>query len=313
MKIAHLSPLAALALLLAAGPAPAADGAVHLRMGFLPAPEALPLVAIEEDRALSGLTLVPFDNEGELDAALMAGTLDGAVMDLLPAAILESKGTDLDIAALALGSSPAEGRFAILAAPRSDIVGPQQLKGVPVAVGMGATSAFVTETLLHEAGFTDKEIVLRNVIALHTRLDMLINGEAKAATLPDPLAALAEARGARLVLDDTRGPANLSQSVLVFSGTAQNRKAVDLAALFFAWRQEVGRIALDPDTYRKILVRRGLIPKEAAGVYRLEPYPSPRLPERATVELLLSWAWKKKLLARPLTYEDLTEWRSPKE
>jgi NitT/TauT family transport system substrate-binding protein len=313
MKTAHLPLLAALALLFAPGPAPADEGAVHLRIGMLLAPESLPLVAIEEDRALSGLSVVTFDNEGELDAALMAGNLDGAVMDLLPAAILESRGTDLDIAALALGSSPAEGRFAVLTAPRSNILGPQQLKGVPVAVGSGATSAFVTETLLRSAGLTAKEIVLRNVIDPRARLDMLLNGEAKAATLPDPLAALAEARGAHLVLDDTRGPANLSQSVLVFSGNAQKRKEVDLAAFFFAWRQEVGRIVRDPDTYRRILVRRRLIPAESADSYRLESYPSPRLPERATVELLLSWAWKKKLLARPLAYEDLTEWRSPKE
>jgi len=307
--------VAALPLLLPcrspAGPGSPAGDKVHIKMGYIPGPEALPLVAIEEDRALSGFILETFDNEGELDAALTAGAIDGAVMDPLPAAILESKGIDLDIATLALGSSPREGRYSVLASPKSDIIGPRQLRGVAVAVGVRSTSAFVTDVLLREAGLEGKEIVLTDVVNPRARMDMLLNGQMKAATLPDPLALVAESRGARPVLDDTRGPRNLSQSVLVFTDRAQKTKVVDLGALFFAYGQEVARIAQDPETYRKILLRRGLVPREAAATYRLESYPSPRLPDRATLDQLLSWGWERRLLAKPLTYEDLTEWRAP--
>ena len=45
------------------------------------------------------------------------------------------------------------------------------------------------------------------------RFEQLLNGNLKAATLPDPLAQGAIAAGAKLVADDTKRP-ELSQSVL---------------------------------------------------------------------------------------------------
>jgi NitT/TauT family transport system substrate-binding protein len=98
----------------------------------------------------------------------------------------------------AYGVSP----WAIFARPDSRIRAPQDLKDVPVSVGMRAGSHFNVPYRL------EKYLPLENIKVVNTggfgaRLKALLEGEVEAASLLPPQIAMAEQLGLRKIIDDT--------------------------------------------------------------------------------------------------------------
>jgi len=177
-------------------PAVAAD----LKIGLLLIEDSVPFwVAEQEDLYQANgvdVELIPFLSALERDSALAAGAIDGAISDPV-GAILFDKGTGrLKITSLGLGKTPAEGVFAILAAPNAGIETVDQLKGVRIAVSNATIIEYVTDRLLTDQGFAPEEINKIEVKKMPIRMQMLLGGSVPAATLPEPLASIAAGQGA---------------------------------------------------------------------------------------------------------------------
>jgi NitT/TauT family transport system substrate-binding protein len=98
----------------------------------------------------------------------------------------------------AYGLSP----WAIFVRPESDIRRPQDLKDIPVSVGMRAGSHFNVPYRL------EKYLPLENIKTVNTggfgaRLKALLDGEVEAASLLPPQIAMAEQLGLRKIIEDT--------------------------------------------------------------------------------------------------------------
>ena len=277
-------------------PAVAAD----LKIGLLLIEDSVPFwVAEQEDLYQANgvdVELIPFLSALERDSALAAGAIDGAISDPV-GAILFDKGTGrLKITSLGLGKTPAEGVFAILAAPNAGIETVDQLKGVRIAVSNATIIEYVTDRLLTDQGFAPEEINKIEVKKMPIRMQMLLGGSVPAATLPEPLASIAAGKGAKIILKDSSAEESLSQTVIVFRSESLDEKADAVARFFHAYGAAVDAINSDPEKFRPLFVEKGRIPPFMAADYQIPTYPAPEPFSSELYDPVIEWLTAKGLV-----------------
>lgn len=262
--------------LLLAFPAAAAD---QLKIGLLLIEDSIPFWVAEQEGFYQeqgiDVELIPFLSALERDSALAAGAIDAAISDPV-GAILFDKGTGrLKITSLGLGKTPAEGVFAILASPKSDITTAKQLKGVEIAVSNSTIIEYVTDKLLENQGFLPGEISKIEVKKMPIRMQMLLSNSVAAATLPEPLASIAAAKGAKVILKDSSTHQSLSQTVIIFRTEFLTQKKATVQKFFKAYGDAVRSINADPEKFRPLFLEKGRIPPFIADSYPIPVYPEP--------------------------------------
>ncbi|MCL6638658.1 MAG: ABC transporter substrate-binding protein [Firmicutes bacterium] len=300
--------MAALLLLVLLGGCSSAGESGKIRIGLLPIVDSLPFVVAEEKGYFRAegvdVELLNFTSAVERDSALQARAIDGTLGDVLAVASLNQGGVPTRIVSLGLGETGGEGRFAILAAPGSGITKPEDLKNIPVAVSLNSIIEYITDSLLLERGFTQEEIKKESIPMIPVRYEMLMNGQIKAACLPDPLATLAQKKGAVLVIDDTAS--NLSQTVIYFRNDFLDRNAKNVARFMKAYARAVKDIDENPNAYKSTLAEKIKVPPEALAVFEVDHFPLPQMPDKGQLEKVVGWMAAKGLLKKAPTYEELT-------
>ncbi|MBU4533009.1 MAG: MetQ/NlpA family ABC transporter substrate-binding protein [Eubacteriales bacterium] len=284
-----------------------------LKLGMLPITDNLPFWVAQdkgyfEDEGLT-VELIDFPSALERDSALTAKAIDGALGDIIAVAQLNDGGTPLTIVSIGQGVTAEEGRFAILAAPGSGITSVEQLKGVEIATSANSIMEYLIDTVLSDAGFPNEEIAKILIPKIPVRVDALLSGTVQAAILPDPLAALAELKGARVVLDDTATD-NLSQTVIYFRNEALERKANEVGGLMRAYTRAVEDIMADPTAFNEILAEKARVPHDVlqSDAHGMEIiFSAPMVPTEDMVDRVLTWMNGKGLLNKPVSYSDLVD------
>jgi NitT/TauT family transport system substrate-binding protein len=262
--------------LLLAFPAAAAD---QLKIGLLLIEDSIPFWVAEQEGYYQeqgiDVELIPFLSALERDSALAAGAIDAAISDPI-GAILFDKGTGrLKITSLGLGKTPAEGVFAILASPKSGITTVEQLKGVEIAVSNSTIIEYVTDKLLENQGFLPGEISKIEVRKMPIRMQMLLSNSVTAATLPEPLASIAAAKGAKVLLKDSSAQQSLSQTVIIFRTEVLDKQKAAVQGFFRAYSDAVKNINTSPEKFRPLFLEKGRIPTFMADSYPIPVYPEP--------------------------------------
>lgn len=293
-------------LLLKAGVARGAEK--EIRLGILPIVDALPYIIIS-DKGLDRkhgfrFSTFPFQSALERDAALTSGSADGALSDMITAIVMVSRNIDVAVAALLLGAVGKEGPFYILGSPKGGPATLNALKGAPIGISSNTIIEYVTDRMLQSRGFGPDDIKTVEVKKIPLRFQMLMTGQIGAATLPDPLATLAIAKGAKHLANDVAD--NLSQSITMFTGRAIRTKTATMKAYARAYNDAVDAINADPDSWKGLLVKKARLPEPILNSYSVVPFPRIQLPSREKAEDVIRWAKGKKLLKDPVTYEKLT-------
>ncbi len=286
-----------------AGKAPA-----KLKIGSLTNEENLPILVAQEKGYFAAenleVELVPMQSPVELQSAFQSGGLDGMMTDIMIALMLKGAGEDLRITSIALGSTPQEGRFAIVAAPNRDIQTVQDLKGKSIGISDNSIIEYVTDGILAQAGMSPSDVEKTTVAKIPVRVEMLLNNQIDAITVPDPHISNAVARGAKVVADDTTGE-NLSQSVYVMTQQALNDKTDAIAGFYQGYAKAAEDINADPDQFRGLLVNNCNIPEQIAENYQVQHYAAPQLPAEKDVNNVITWLKAKSLLKSDLKYADV--------
>ena len=282
--------------------------AEKLKIGLLQIEDSVPFYVAEKDGFFKQenveVELIPFLSALERDSALTAGAIDGAISDPIGALLLDKGRGLIKITSLGLGKSPAEGVFAILAAPSSEIRTLDDLKGVEIAVSNSTIIEYVTDRLLEQKGFSPEEIRKVDVKKMPIRMQMLLSGSVQAATLPEPLSSIAAGKGARVLISDADLDQSLSQTVVVISTETLNSKKEAVQSLFKAYGHAVEAINGDPESYRTLVVEKGRIPPFLVDNYPIAIYPSPEPFSRDLFEPAARWLATKGLI-ETITYENI--------
>lgn len=281
-----------------------------VRIGVLPTEDSLPLwVAAEEglfEKAGLEVEFINFQAAAERDAAFTAGEIDAFMGDIIAAALLEQGGSGVTIGTVMLGATAAEGRFGIAVPADSAYQDLTALAGVPVGTSSGTIQEYVLDGLMRQAGVPADKVAKEEVKKVPVRFELLMKGQLKAAALPEPFLALAEAQGAKILADDTKGE-NISQTILGFSDEylAAEGGIESMTKLLEVWDEAVDVVNADPEAYRATLVEQAKLPEPIAGTYKINTYPKADSPTEDQISAVLSWMETKDLLGKPVTFEDL--------
>ncbi len=283
------------------------DSAAHsLKIALLPILDTFPFYVAQAqgyfDRFGVTVTAVPVGSGLERDQLMQSGAIDGMLNEMASTANFNRERVQVKIVSSARKAYPHYPLFRVLTAPGSSLSAPADLKGIPIGISKNTIIEYVTDRLLAASGLLPNQIVKKSVPVIPERYQLLLQGQLKAATLPDPLAKSALEAGAGAVIDDTAHPL-YSVSVLSFSTQALVTKADAVRQFLMAWNQAARDINADPESFRPLLLQKIRVPKNIQQTYRIPPFPRQEVPGNEQWADVMDWMVSKKLLTAPLPYE----------
>lgn len=286
--------------------APAEDAT--LKLGLLPILEALPMHVAEAQgyfkEAGVQVELVPVASAAERDQLMQAGRIDGMINDLVSTVLYNRDEQKIAVVRFARTATPQVAQYAILAGKDSGIQTAQDLKGVEIGISDGTVIAYVTDRLLQREGLRAEDIRTTSVVRIADRLQLLSQGQLKAATLPDPFYSLAIQEGARVIVDD-RAHTEIGNSVLSFSVAALKNKPQTIRRFLGALDRAIADVNADPARWNDLMVEKKLIPAPLAGRYTLPQLPAGPAPSEAQFKDVQDWMIGKGLIQTPVPYDRL--------
>ncbi len=290
-----------------AAPAAPEEETVTLRMAVLPIMDTLPMLVAESEGLFAKhnvqVEFVPVASAPERDQVLQAGQADGTVNETLSVMFFNKEGVQMQVVRFAHMATPESGHFFILASAQSGISDVEGLKGAEIGISQGTIIEYLTDRLLMAEGFTAEDIQTVAVPKIPDRMALLGSGELQAAVLPDPLGALAEQQGAKIILDDRQYPA-YGASVISFRKEVIDRHPETIRSFLAAVEEAVTLINSEPERFTDLLSEKKLVPPPLLKTYRIPTFPTAGVPSEADWVDVLSWAQEKGLLESDISYAD---------
>jgi NitT/TauT family transport system substrate-binding protein len=291
----------------ACGPAVAPAEAVTLKLAVLPIIDTLPLYVAQGEDFFADhgieVELVPVASAPERVQLVASGQVDGSINETLAVMLFNQETTQMQAVRYALRPAEGYGHFFILASGPSGITAPEDFKGVEIGVSQGTIIEYVTERLLTAEGLNADEIVTIPVPKIPDRMALLASGELSAATLPDPLGALAVQSGATIVLDDSNHP-EYGFSIYSFRKEIIDAHPEAIKDFLAAVNEAIALINADPTQYSDILSEANIVPPMLLEAYKVPPFPAAGVPTEAEWQDALSWAKEKGMLDVDVSYAD---------
>jgi len=136
-------------------------------------------------------------------------------------------------------------------------------------------------------------------------MQLLGSGQLKAATLPEPLATLAEQQGALRVVPDAQNPDH-SNSVISFSAQAVKDKPQTVRKFLAAYEKAVADVNANPTQWQPLLNENKIIPPALTN-YKLPLYPKASVPTQGQVADVQKWMKDKGMISADVSYANLVE------
>ena len=289
----------------ACGAAPQQAASAALKIAVLPIIDTLPMYVAQQEGLFANhnvtVEFVPVASAPERDQLLAAGQADGTINETLAVMLFNQQSTRMQVVRYALRPSAGYGHFFILAAGQSQIQAPAGLKGVEIGVSQGTVIEYVTERLLLAQGLQPAEIKTIPVPKMPDRMALLASGQLQAAVLPDPLASLAVAQGARVVTDDSAHP-EYGFSVISFRKEVIDSNPAAIRGFLAAIEEATTLLNQDAAKYQAVLSEQKLVPEPLIGKYKVPPFPTAGVPTDLEWNDALSWAKEKGMLQADVAY-----------
>ncbi len=305
------SVLMAVMLLSACAPvgAPAKPEDLTLRIGTLPILDLLPLFVAEKQGYFKAqgitVTFVPAQSAAERDQLMQAGQIDGMNNDMVSTVLYNKDTVKIKVVRTAIQATSTWSQYSVFAAKDSGIKSAADLKGVEIGISQATVIEYITYRLLVDAGLAAPDIKTTNVIKIADRMQLLGSGQLKAATLPEPLATLAEQQGALRVVADKTNPDH-SNSVISFSTQAVKDKPQTIRKFLAAYEKAVADVNADPTQWQPLLNENKIIPP-ALTDYKLPLYPKASVPTQDQFADVLKWMKDRGMISADVPYANLVD------
>ncbi len=278
-----------------------------IKFGTIPVLQSLPLFVASEkgffkEQGLSA-EIVLFNSAMEKDIALTSGQIVGYFGDLMTPMVLQANNVGVKITATNFNTTKEQRMFAILAAPQSKNKGLSEIAGSGIATGSNTIADYLIIRLLEPQKINKNAINLIDVKGIPIRLQMLLSGQVSAALMPEPLATLAEMKGARALIDD-KGQ-GLSATVLAFSEKFLKEYPQAVKAFHRAIHKASDYINKNPDEVRAVMNRNCNMPEPLQSSFPIPKFPKLVLPARDQVTDVYTWLREKQIITRVMTYKDM--------
>jgi len=289
------------------GLASASEKMPAMAFGTIPVLQALPLfVAAEKgffkEQGLS-VEIILFNSAMEKDIALSSGRIAGYFGDLMTPMVLQANNTGIKITATNFNTTQEQRMFAVLASPQATGKNLEEIAKAGISTSTNTISEYLITRLLQQRKISQDMINLIDVKNIPIRLQMLLSNQVSAALLPEPLASLAETKGAKFLLDD-RGQ-GLSATVLAFSEKFLRSNPLAVKAFQTAVDRASEYINKNPQEVRAIMNRECKIPDPFKNSFPIPKFLRLAAPSQKQVADVYNWLKEKKIITRNMTYKDM--------
>ena len=287
--------------------AQSANHVSSLRVALLPILDAFPYFVAEANGYFNeygvSVKAVPVASGLERDQLMQSGEIDGMLNELISTANFNRDRVQVKTVMSARKADANYPLFRLLSAPGSELRSASDLADVPIGISKNTIIEYVTDRLLTASGLDPQSIVKRSVPAIPERYQLLMQGQLKAATLPDPLAKSALEAGAGELVTDSSYP-DYSVSVLSFNVNALNHKTSAVRLFLKAWDRAAEELNTNPESFRALLLKKIRVPKNIQKTYKIPTYPRRQVPNAAQWADVIDWMKANDLLDSALPYGD---------
>ncbi len=271
------------------------------RMGILPVIDTLPLqVGVAEgyfEAENIDLKLVPFSSAMERNTAMHSGQLDGFFGDMPATLLLARNKIPVRFLTISYATDKKQRMFGLMLSPELPV---EREKGkITVAISKASIIEYLLDHLKQLPETHKMQLEEVEIKRMPLRLQMLLTGKIDAALLPEPLASLAEFRGARLVVTDQM----LDMPLTVLNIHADKRHLAE--SFVKAYTKSVNTLNQTPEKYRTLMTKTCRIPENLVDNFPMYRYPEPRIPTKAEVQQVQDWMMKKGLLHESISHQSL--------
>lgn len=280
---------------------------VTLKIAVLRILDTLPMYVAEdqgyfEDNGVK-VEFIPVSSAPERDQMISSGQADGMVNEVVSTLFYNVDEVRVQIVRTARSATSESPLFRILASADSGVTTVEDLKNAEIGISDGTIIEYLTDRLLEGEGYNSDDFPTVSVPAIPTRLELLSNGELKAAMLPDPLSSLAVQNGAVVILDDTSHP-ELGFSVLSFRKGVIDEHPQAIRSFLAALEQATQDINNNPGKWSELLTEKKLVPPPVMGSYTIPEFPTASVPSEAQYLDAVEWALAKGLIENDVPYND---------
>jgi NitT/TauT family transport system substrate-binding protein len=278
-----------------------------IKFGAIPVLQSLPLFVASEKGFFKeqGLTveIILFNSAMEKDIALTSGQITGYFGDLMTPMVLQGNNAGVKMVAVNFNTTNEQRMFAILVAPQSKDKTLSEVAKSGIATGSNTIADYLIIRLLQSQKISKETINLIDVKNIPIRLQMLLSGQVSAALMPEPLATLAETKGAKALIDD-RGR-GLSATVFAFNEKFIKEYPQALKAFHRAVNKASDYINKNPDEVRAIMNRDCKMPEPLHGSFPIPKFPKLVIPAHDQVMDVYKWLREKQIITKEMTYKDM--------
>ena len=281
--------------------------APHIKFGTIPVLQSLPLFVASEkgffkEQGLN-VEIILFNSAMEKDIALSAGQIAGYFGDIMTPMVLQANGTNVKMTATNFNTTNDQRMFALLASPRSKNKSLEEIAKAGIATGSNAIPEYLIIGLLRSRNISKDKINLIDVKKIPIRLQMLLSSQVSAALMPEPLATLAETKGAKALIDD-KGQ-DLSATMLAFNDRFLKDNSQAVKSFHTAINKAADYINKNPNEVRSIMNRECKMPEPLQGSFPIPKFPRLTAPSQKQVMDVYEWLHEKQIITKNMTYKDM--------
>jgi NitT/TauT family transport system substrate-binding protein len=292
------------------GAAPTAKEDPTLKIAVLPILDALPMYVADAQGYFkdAGITVefLPVASAAERDQVMQSGQVDGMINDLTSTVLYNKDAQKIAVVRFARTASSDKPQFSLLAGKNSGITSPDLLKGVEIGISQNTVIDYLTQRILENAGLAAADIKTINVPAIPDRLQLLNEGQLKAAVLPEPAATLAEQGGAIRVIDDSSLP-SVGTSEISFGMNSLKSKPETVKKFLAAIEKATADVNTQPAKWDSLLSDKKLVPAPLIGKYALPKFPTASVPSEAQLKDVMAWMIARGLIKQEVPYGQLVD------
>lgn len=278
-----------------------------LKIALLPILDTFPYYVAEAkgyfDEYGVSVRAVPVTSGLERDQLMQSGEIDGMLNEMITTANFNRDRVQVKTVISARKAYPHYPLFRVLSSPGIKLTSPAELNDISIGISKNTIIEYVTDRLLAAQGADLNRITKKSVPSIPERFQLLLQGQIKAATLPDPLAKSALDAGAGHIADDSIYP-QYSVSVLSFHLKTLMNKPKAVSLFLKAWDRAAADINENPESFRNLLLEKIRVPKNIQQTYKIPPYPRREIPSADQWADVMRWMESKGLLVSPLSYKD---------
>ena len=285
----------------------AAEKPRAFKFGTIPVLQSLPLFVASEkgffkEQGLN-VEVTLFNSAIEKDIAFTSGQIVGYFGDIMTPAVLAANETKIKMVATNFNTTADRRMFAVLASPKAKDQNLAAVARSGIATGSNTIAEYLIVRLLAAKKIPRESIKLVDIKSIPIRLQMLLSGQVPGALLPEPLATLAETKGAKALADD-RGY-GISATVLAFNTDFLNNNPAVVKTFLAAIDKASDYINRHPDEVRGIMNKACKVPEALQKSFPIPHFPKVTTPAQAQVMDVYRWLREKQIVKKDLSYKDL--------